>query len=132
VAAHDSGRIINPMFAEGQIQGALHHGLGYALTEELILDEATGVARNPGFLDYKVFKAVDMPKVEVILVETMEPTGPFGAKGIGEPGVICAAPAVANAIYNATGIRFRELPITAEKVFHALRKNAEIPKKHIT
>lgn len=129
VAAHDSGTAINPMFFEGQVQGGLQQGIGYALTEELIIDEDTGVPLNPTFLDYNVLRATDMPEIEVIIVETTEPTGPFGAKGLGEPCSVCVAPAVANAIHNAVGVRVRELPITPEKILQALKEKREQEQK---
>ncbi len=122
VAAHDSGRAINPMFFEGQVHGGLQQGIGYALTEGLIIDEKSGIPLNSTFLDYNILSSADMPKVEVIIVETEEPTGPFGAKGLGEPTLICTAPAVANAIYNAVGVRIKELPITPEKILESLRR----------
>jgi xanthine dehydrogenase molybdenum-binding subunit len=129
VAGHDSGRAMNRMFFEGQVQGGLQQGIGYALTEGLVLDKTTGLPLNPRLLDYNVLGAVDMPEVEVVIVEAIEPTGPFGAKGLGEPCLVCTAPAVANAIYNATGVRIRELPITPEKILKALgekRKEAQV------
>jgi len=93
--------------------------LGYALSEEMVFD-AEGRLRNPTFLDYKIMTAEDMPRLQTILVESEEPTGPFGAKSVGEVPMNATAPAVANAIYDAVGIRFRRLPITAERVFMAL------------
>ncbi len=125
VAAHDSGRAINPMLFEGQVHGGIQQGIGYALTEALIIDEKTGVPLNPTFLDYNVLTAADMPKIEVIIVETKEPTGPFGAKGLGEPCSVCVTPAIANAIYNAIGVRIKELPITPEKILRTLREKKE-------
>jgi xanthine dehydrogenase molybdenum-binding subunit len=125
VAAHDSGRAINPMFFEGQVQGGLQHGIGHALTEALIIDKKTGAPLNPRLLDYNVLRAPDMPDVEVIIVEIGEPTGPFGARGLGEPCLLSTAPAVANAIYNAIGVRIKEIPITSEKILKALREKHE-------
>jgi xanthine dehydrogenase molybdenum-binding subunit len=122
VAAHDCGRAINPLICEGQVEGGIQFGLGYALTEGLIVDDTTGKALNPTFLDYKIFSARDMPRIEVILVESIEPTGPYGAKGIGEPPLVPTAPAIANAIYNAVGVRINEIPMTPEKVLKALRE----------
>lgn len=117
--AHDCGKAINPMAVEGQLEGSIHMGLGYALSEELLLDK--GVTLNPSFLDYKLFSAMDMPQMESIIVESFEPEGPFGAKEAGE-GLVCpTAPAVANAIYNAIGVRIKQLPLTPERVIKALR-----------
>jgi putative selenate reductase molybdopterin-binding subunit len=108
------------MQAEGQVEGAVAQGLGYALTEELLLDEL-GRPRNASFLDYKMFTAKDMPKVTTILAETDEPLGPYGAKSISEVPINGPAPAIANAIYHAVGIRIRKLPIRPEDVLRALR-----------
>ncbi|MGZ5095806.1 MAG: xanthine dehydrogenase family protein molybdopterin-binding subunit, partial [Burkholderiales bacterium] len=121
VTAVDCGVAINPMAAEGQSEGAAAQGLGYALTEEMLLDES-GRMINPNFLDYKVFSAKDMPKLTTILVETEEPLGPYGAKSIAEVPINGPAPAIANAIYHAIGIRFRQLPITPERVLKALHE----------
>lgn len=122
VSAVDMGRAINPMAVEGQVEGSIAMGMGYALTEKIVLDETTGATLNPNLADYKVLTAFDMPKIEVIIVESVDPTGPFGAKGAGEVGVAPVAPAIANAISNATGVRIRELPITAEKILKALKR----------
>jgi CO/xanthine dehydrogenase Mo-binding subunit len=108
------------MQAEGQVEGAVAQGLGFALTEEMILDD-TGRMINPSFADYKIFGAKDMPKLTTILVETNEPLGPFGAKSAGEVSINGPAPAIANAIFNAIGIRFTKLPIRPEEVLRALR-----------
>ncbi|HEX6510717.1 MAG TPA: molybdopterin cofactor-binding domain-containing protein [Chloroflexota bacterium] len=118
VAAHDVGRALNPAGAEGQIEGGVAMGLGYAITEQLIVKD--GKVVNPYFRDYKMATAQDMPAVTVILVETNDPAGPFGAKGLGEAGAICTAPAIANALYNATGVRIKALPLTPERVLEAL------------
>ena len=122
--AVDPGTAINPMQAEGQVEGAVAQGLGYALTEELVLDEA-GRPINPNFLDYKMFGAQDMPKLTTILIETNEPLGPYGAKSISEVPINGPAPAIANAIFHAVGIRIRKLPFRPEDVLRAL--HAERP-----
>lgn len=122
VAAHDVGRAINPGVVVGQIIGAAHHGLGYALTEELLVDEATGVTLNPNLHEYKMLTTLDMPPVEVILIEPGDPLGPFGAKGVGEPGLVPTAPAITNAVYNAIGVWIHELPITRAKILDALKR----------
>jgi putative selenate reductase molybdopterin-binding subunit len=119
VTAIDCGIAINPTLAEGQVEGAVTQGLGFALFEEMVFDE-NGKLLNPNFADYKLFNAFDMPKLETILVETYEPTGPYGSKSIAEVPINCPAPAIANAVYNAVGVRITELPITAEKVLAAL------------
>ena len=119
VAAIDCGIAINPVLAEGQVEGAVTQGLGFAIFEEVIFDE-NGKLLNPNFADYKLFNAFDMPKLETILVETYETTGPYGAKSIAEVPINCPAPAIANAVYDAVGVRITDLPITAEKVLAAL------------
>jgi putative selenate reductase molybdopterin-binding subunit len=119
--AVDPGTAINPMQAEGQVEGAVAQGLGYALTEELVLDVA-GRPVNPNFLDYKMFGSKDMPKLTTILVETEEPLGPYGAKSVSEVPINGPAPAIANAIFHATGVRIRKLPIRPEDVLRALRE----------
>ncbi len=120
VNAIDLGRAVNPRLASGQVEGAVAMGLGYALSEEVLLDDR-GRVRNPGFVDYKVLSCLDMPEMTTILVEDPEPTGPYGAKSCGEVPINTPAPAVANALYDALGIRVRSLPITPEKVLAALR-----------
>jgi len=124
-AAHDVGRVINQMGVEGQVQGGVAMGLGYCLSEELKVEE--GRILNPSFLDYRLMTATEMPEIETHFIETLDPEGPFGAKGIGEAPAICLSPALANAVFDATGIRFRRLPITPERVLAALRKNEESP-----
>ncbi len=124
VTAVDCGVAVNPVQAEGQAEGAVAQGIGYALTEEMLLDE-TGRMINPNFLDYKVLSAKDMPKLTTILVETEEPLGPYGAKSIAEVPINGPAPAIANAIYHAIGIRFRRLPIRPEMVLKALREQGQ-------
>lgn len=116
----DQGTVINPMIVEGQIEGAIQHGIGYALTENVIINKQTGIMLNPNFANYMLFTALDMPQVRVGFAEPYEPSGPFGAKGMGELPLIGIAPAIVNAIYNAIGIRFTELPVTPEKIFYAL------------
>jgi len=118
-AAHDTGRTINPMMAEGQIEGSILQGLGYALSEECV--EQEGNLLNSNFADYKIWTAMDTPPFEVILIESIDPEGPFGAKGIGEPGLVPLPAAVANAVYHATGVRFKQLPLNQERIFFGLR-----------
>ena len=118
-SAHDVGRAINPAMIEGQIEGGFVQGLGYALSEEMVWDDDR--LANPSLMDYKVPGVHEAPaEIHTIIVEDPEPTGPFGAKGVGEPPLIGAAPAIANAIANAAGIRLRTLPMTPERVLDAL------------
>ena len=120
VAAHDVGQAINPMLLEGQVYGGVVMGLGYALSEEVV--HLNGKNMNSNFRDYKLFTAKDAVKITAPVLETPDKDGPFGAKGIGEPGCVPTAPAVANAIYDAIGIRIRDLPITPEKILAAIKK----------
>ncbi|MCC7412033.1 MAG: xanthine dehydrogenase family protein molybdopterin-binding subunit [Gammaproteobacteria bacterium] len=118
-AAHDVGRAINPTMVEGQIQGAIVQGLGYALVEELVWEQGRLV--NPSMMDYKVFGAADVPHgIHALIIEMPEASGPFGAKGVGEIGVVAPAPAVGNAIRHATGVRLTRIPATPERVLRAL------------
>ncbi len=117
-AAHDVGRVLNRLGIEGQIEGGIIMGQGYALTEDLMVDH--GVIRNPNFRDYKLVTAPEIPEMDISFIETMDGEGPQGAKGVGEAPAICVAAAVANAIYNATGVRITALPFTPERVYRAL------------
>lgn len=123
VYAHDIGRVINPKAAEGQVEGGFQQGMGYALMEDIQFDPETGACLTSDFLDYKIPTAMEMPrKMDSLFIETDEPTGPFGAKSLGECCVVTPAPAIANAIYDAIGVRFTQLPITPEKVLAGLGK----------
>ncbi|MGH7773352.1 MAG: xanthine dehydrogenase family protein molybdopterin-binding subunit [Candidatus Binatia bacterium] len=121
VAAHDSGTIINRLAAESQIKGGVVQGIGMALTEELLIDRPTAIPLNPNYRDAKVPTHLESPEVEVIFIEHHDPYGPFGGKVVGEPPIVPAVAAVANAIFNATGKRFKELPITPAKILHAVQ-----------
>ena len=120
VAAVDCGVAIHPKMAEGQMEGALVNGIGYALTEEMILS-SSGRVRNPTLFGYKIPGALDVPKLEVVLVDSYEPTGPMGAKSVGEIGINGPIPTIANAIYDAVGVRLTETPFTPERVLAAIR-----------
>lgn len=120
-AAHDVGKAIHPLIVEGQIEGGVLMGIGYATSEEICYD-AKGKQLNNSFHKYMLQTALDTPEIEAIIVEANDPTGPFGAKGVGETGLVPTAGAIANAVYNATGIRFKEIPLTAERVFKALQE----------
>jgi xanthine dehydrogenase molybdenum-binding subunit len=120
VAVQDVGRAINPTIVEGQIQGGAHQGLGYALSEALVVDSSTGATLTGSFMDYRLLTVADGPLVEAILVEHPDATGPFGAKGVGEPSIIITAPAIANAIRDATGATVSRLPMTPETVHRAI------------
>ena len=118
-AAHDVGRVLNRLGIEGQIEGGVVMGQGYALTESLEVEN--GAVKNPNFRDYKLVTAPEIPEIDVSFIETMDGEGPQGAKGVGEAPAICIAAAVGNAIYNATGVRITSLPFTPERVYRALR-----------
>lgn len=119
VAAHDVGRAINPDIVEGQIQGSILQGIGYALSEQIVYDKKGRQAQD-SFHKYYLPTIQETPQIDVILVETNEPSGPFGAKGVGECGLVPTAAAIANAVKDATGIRFLQIPITEERVLEAL------------
>jgi xanthine dehydrogenase molybdenum-binding subunit len=119
VAAHDSGTIINRLPAESQIKGGVVQGIGMAFTEELITDRLTGIPVNPNYRDAKVPTHLEAPEVEVIFIEHPDPYGPFGGKVVGEPPITPAVATIANAIFNATGKRIKELPITPDKILQA-------------
>jgi xanthine dehydrogenase molybdenum-binding subunit len=121
VVVNDSGRAINPMTVEGQLEGGTAQGIGYALYEDPVLDPGSGRMLTDDFDTYKIPGSLDMPGLETILLEQPDPTGPFGAKGVGEPGCVNQAPAIANAIYDAVGVRIWSLPMTPEKVLAALK-----------
>lgn len=115
----DVGKVINPQLLEGQIEGAIAQGLGTALFEELMLRD--GRVLNPSFVDYKIPTSDDMPEMIIKFVENPEETGPFGARGVAEPAMVPSAPAIANAIFDATGIRLNTMPMTAERVLNAVK-----------
>ncbi|HUK83427.1 MAG TPA: molybdopterin cofactor-binding domain-containing protein [Verrucomicrobiae bacterium] len=119
VAATDCGVAVNPKLAQGQVEGAVMNGISYALSEQMVFDER-GRMLNPSFFDYKIFTTADAPPIKTILVETFEPSGPFGAKSIAEIGINGPLPAIANAIYDACGIRMKKAPFTPERVLAAL------------
>jgi len=119
-AVHDCGKMINPRFVEGQVEGGVAMGLGYGTMEEMVVDQ--GRVRNPQLTDYIVPTALDVPEIVTSIVERPEPTGPFGAKGVGEPSLLPTAPAIVNAIQNAVGVRIRNLPATPEKILKALHE----------
>lgn len=119
VLVQDVGKAVNPHLVEGQMDGGYAMALGYALFEDLNLDE--GVIRNRRFSKYLIPTAMDVTELTKIIVEDPESTAPYGAKGIGEPVMIPVTPAILNAIYDATGVRIKELPITPEKLIKAIR-----------
>ncbi|MBI4062876.1 MAG: molybdopterin-dependent oxidoreductase [Elusimicrobia bacterium] len=121
--AHDIGRAINRLAVEGQIEGGIAMALGEAFFEEQVYDER-GLHRKPSILDYKIPTMEDMPELEIFLVETGDPAGPFGAKEVGQGPLLPVIPAIANAIYDAVGVRIDETPFTPEKILLALERKA--------
>jgi len=117
--AHDIGKAINPKSVEGQIEGSLAMGIGYTLFEDLQFKNGRTV--NPNFANYRVSRSVGIPEIETILIETNDPQGPYGAKGMGEASLLPTAAAIANAIDDAIGVRIKELPITPEKIILGLK-----------
>ena len=120
VAAVDCGTAVNPVLAEGQVEGAVANGIGYALTEEMRFDDQ-GRVTNPDLARYKIPGTLDLPPIDVILVDSYESTGPMGAKSVSEIPINAPIPAIANAVYDAVGIRLRSTPFTPERVWRALQ-----------
>jgi len=120
VVASDCGTVIYPIGAEGQVEGGLAQGIGYALTEGLQIDE--GRPLNPNFSDYRIPSMRDMPPLQHAFADSYEPTGPFGAKGLGELNMDPTAAVINNAIFDAVGVRVKTLPITPEKILRALKE----------
>jgi CO/xanthine dehydrogenase Mo-binding subunit len=120
--AMDVGKAIDPLMIEGQIHGAISHGIGIALMEDILIDE--GRVLNPNFTDYIIPSSLDTPEVaECLLIEKPYKHSAFGAKGVGEPAIISIVPAISNAIYHATGVSFNKLPLTAERLHASLRRS---------
>jgi xanthine dehydrogenase molybdenum-binding subunit len=113
IAAHDAGKIFNPTLFEGQLEGSIHMGLGYATTEELVLEN--GRPKSTRLRQCGILRAKEMPEMEVIGVEVPDPYGPYGAKGVGEIGLVPTAAAVANALYQYDGVRRKALPMPLPK-----------------
>jgi 4-hydroxybenzoyl-CoA reductase subunit alpha len=129
-AAHDCGRALNPVSVEGQIIGSVWMGMGQALTEEMVWKD--GMLMNPGLLEYRSPSSVESPEVEPIIVESIDPEGPFGAKECSEGSLAATIPAIANAIYDAVGVRLHESPFTPERVLAALRSKRSAKALNLT
>jgi len=119
-AAHDCGKALNPLAAEGQVEGSVHMGLGQVLSEELRYQD--GLLMNANFTDYRIPTSLDTPDIDVTLVESADPEGPFGAKEVGEGPIHPVLPSVGNAIFDAVGVRMFKLPVTPDRVLRALRE----------
>jgi putative selenate reductase molybdopterin-binding subunit len=120
LAVHESGRIINPLTAVSQVKGGVTQGIGMALHEELLYDQNTGIPLNPGYYGARVMTHLDTPDIEVHFLDASDEYGPYGAKSIGEATIIPAVAAIGNAIFNATGVRLKELPMTRDRILEAL------------
>ena len=118
----DCGRVINPLTAAGQVEGGMAQALGFALSEDMEFDQ-DGHLVNASFGSYHIFKANEMPLMDVIFVQTDEPSGPFGAKSVAEIAIDGVAPALVSAIHDAAGVWMRELPLYPERVLNALQKD---------
>jgi 4-hydroxybenzoyl-CoA reductase subunit alpha len=129
-AAHDCGRALNPVAVEGQVIGSVWMGLGQALQEEMVWKD--GLVMNPGLLEYRSPSSVESPEIECIIVESIDPEGPFGAKEAGEGSLAATIPAISNAIYDAVGVRLREAPFTPERILAALRAKRGAKKVEMT
>ena len=119
--AHDIGKAINPQSVEGQIEGSLAMGIGYTFLENMQFDKK-GRPANGNFANYRLPRTMGLPPMNSILIETNDPEGPFGAKGMGEASLLPTSAAIANAIYDAIGVRIKELPITPEKIIQGLKE----------
>src|SRR2546425_626441 len=128
ISAVDAGRVVNPIMAEGQIEGGATQALGYGVCEEMVYDQQ-GALLTTNLSDYRIYSAVDMPHMESYLVETHDPFGPFGVKAIAEIPIDGMAPAVANAVADAIGIRINQIPLTPERVLRAIHTNAQNTKQ---
>src|SRR5207245_8690814 len=117
--AQDAGRAIHPSYVEGQMQGGTAQGIGWALNEEYFYDDR-GILRNSGLLDYRMPTCLDLPQIETLIVEVPNPSHPLGVRGVGEVGIVPPMAAVAEAIYQAIGMRMEELPMSPPKVLKAI------------
>lgn len=124
VDAHDCGKAINTKSVEGQMEGSIHMGIGETLFEEVIFNDK-GEVMNSDLAEYKMATPLDMPNVKVIVVESNEPNGPYGAKEVGEGCIMPCIPAIVNAVYDATGIRFNQFPLTPQRVYEAIQEYNE-------
>ena len=126
VSVQDNGRLMNPKLVEQQMHGGMAQSIGFALSEELLVDPATGRVRNATLLDYKVPTAMDVPELIAENVETQDPMGPYGNKAVGETPIISPAPAIRDAILNATGVKFYEMPMTPQRLFEGFKREGLI------
>jgi CO/xanthine dehydrogenase Mo-binding subunit len=123
-AIQDAGKAVHPGCVEGQMQGGVVQGIGWALSEEYCYDDF-GRMQNPTFLDYRMPTATDVPWIDTVIVEVPNPDHPFGVRGVGEVPIVPPPAAIANAVYRATGLRFRELPIKPSRILGAIRAETD-------
>lgn len=123
INVHDCGKLINPALAKAQVEGGMSMGIGYALSEIQLVDKKTGRVLNDNLLDYKLSTCMDHPHLETAFIENPEPTSPFGTKALGEPPACPVAPAIRNAVLQATGVGVNELPLRPEKLFEYFNKD---------
>lgn len=126
INVHDCGKLINPQLAEGQVHGGMSMAIGYALSEQLLYDEKTGKPLNNNLLDYKLSTTMDHPHLEAQFVENYEPTSAFGTKALGEPPAVPGAPAIRNAVLNATGVSVNMLPLNPHNLFKRFKEEGLI------
>ena len=122
INVHDCGKLLNPALAEAQVHGGMSMGLGFALSEQMLFNDATGKPLNNNLLDYKLPTIMDTPHLEVQFVETYDVSGPFGNKSLGEPPAVPVAPAIRNAVFNATGIQFNVIPLTPQRLIEKFKE----------
>lgn len=122
INVHDSGKLLNPQLAQMQVHGGMSMGMGYGLSEQLVLDEKTGRPLNGNLLDYKLMTALDTPDIKADFVELDDPMGPYGNKALGEPPAIPGAPAIRNAVLHATGVAFNEIPLAPQRLIEGFKK----------
>jgi CO/xanthine dehydrogenase Mo-binding subunit len=128
VQATDAGVVINPAQVRGQVEGGVAQGIGFTLTENFHVD-ANGVMANPNFRNYRIPTYADIPRIDVLLVDSADSVGPMRAKGMAECCINPVAPALANALHDATGIRYRALPLTPERIYSRLNEKQSAPTK---
>ena len=121
-AIQDAGKAIHPSYVEGQIQGGVAQGIGWALNEEYVFDDKGGM-QNPSLLDYRMPTSLDLPMIDTVIVEVANPDHPFGVRGTGEVPIVPPAPAISNAIFHATGKRYYDLPMKPEVILKAIQSD---------
>ncbi|MBI2855481.1 MAG: xanthine dehydrogenase family protein molybdopterin-binding subunit, partial [Chloroflexi bacterium] len=121
----DAGKAIHPSYVEGQIQGGVSQGIGWALNEEYYFNDH-GEMMNPSFLDYRMPTSLDLPMIDTVIVEVANPGHPYGVRGVGEIPIVPPLAAIANAIYHATGVRQNQLPMSPGRILETLRERGNV------